>query len=208
MVKLFSQSHTYLHPWNNVTSAFWRKYPNPLAPQVIEVDCYDRSLDVKSGDLTTRRIVTCEIGGLPDWMSQIGVSNRIFCYETTVVNAERQEMVVKSRNLTMSSVMLIEETCAYKSHPSNANWTQYSQEARISAFFPLLSSRLESFTHTCLSSKAIKGLEAIEFLCQRIHKEGIESLTHLSGVYDAFVKNFFSSSSVEQNKSQSPSSSN
>jgi len=42
--KLFSTEHTYRHPWSHVTSAFWRKYPNPLATHVKEIDCYDRKL--------------------------------------------------------------------------------------------------------------------------------------------------------------------
>lgn len=45
MVKLFNKEHTFQHPFHCVTSAFFRKYPNPLSPQLKIIDTFDRRID-------------------------------------------------------------------------------------------------------------------------------------------------------------------
>jgi len=89
MVKIFATNYTYRHPWETVTSTFWRKYPNPLAPHVKQIDCYERSLDSLSGTFSTSRLVACE-SVLPDWVTALGVSNRFYGYEVTSVNAQKK----------------------------------------------------------------------------------------------------------------------
>ncbi len=42
MVQWLTREHTYTHPWERVTLAFWRKYPNPLSPHVKEIDILNR----------------------------------------------------------------------------------------------------------------------------------------------------------------------
>lgn len=45
MVKLFTTEHTFQHPFERVTSAFWRKYPNDAAAHVKAIDITDRRID-------------------------------------------------------------------------------------------------------------------------------------------------------------------
>ncbi len=68
------------HPWSHVTSAFWRKYPNPLATHVKQIDCYERKLVPTGGAagssdpqrmlLVTNRLVACE-SPIPSWMASV-----------------------------------------------------------------------------------------------------------------------------------------
>jgi hypothetical protein len=185
-MKLFANNHTYKHPWAHVTSAFWRKYPNPLATHVKQIDVYDRSLDPETGNLVINRLIQIE-SVLPAWVSAVGLPTTAFVCETSVVNAESKEMVVKSRNISGSSLMVVEETCTYTPHQHHPSWTNYTQEARITAFLPMFSSSVESFSLNSMHAKSKQGLEAIEILCQRVASDGLESIHSLSDTFNAFV---------------------
>jgi len=191
MVKLFTNTHTYEHPWAHVTSAFWRKYPNPLAPHVKEVDCYDRHLDQQTGNLTTNRLIACD-STLPKWLTNLGIPNRLYGYETTVVNARSKKMTIQSRNMSGSSMLMVEEICTYEPSRANSSWTEYKQEARITSFLPLFASRLEIFSFNSISTRSPMGLQAMEILCQNVKTHGLQYLTSLTAVANSF-NNFFSS---------------
>jgi ActR/RegA family two-component response regulator len=86
-------------------------------------------------------------------------------------------MVVKSSNLSGSSLMVVEETCTYTQCPlAPAAATHYKQEARITAFLPFLAGRFESYSFASLQSKSKEGMAVVEKLCQRIQTHGALSL--------------------------------
>ncbi len=85
-------------------------------------------------------------------------------------------MVVRSSNLSGAAVMTIEETCTYSQCPITPAHTKYRQEAKITAFLPFLSSRLEKHSFQSLSSKSAEGMQVVERLCQTIAKDGVLSL--------------------------------
>jgi len=232
MVKLFSTEHTYRHPWGHVTSAFWRKYPNPLATHVKQIDAYDRKLvtvtvpstslvarqafasSIRRAEsvvpkteqrtlLITNRLVACE-SPIPSWMSSLGIPTACYVAETCVVDPITKEMVIKSRNITGSSMMAIEETCRYTQHRENKNWTHYHQSAKITAFLPVISSKLESFSLSSMHEKSRKGMEAIEILCDRIKTEGLDSITSLTDTFNAFVTRLHSQAAAAVGVSVNP----
>jgi len=97
MVKLFSAEHTFQHPFERVTSAFWRKYPNEAASHVKAIDITDRRIDDK-GRLITNRIMSCQ-SALPSWLRAAGLPQQCFVAESSVVDPKTRTMVVKSSNL-------------------------------------------------------------------------------------------------------------
>ena len=109
----------YRHPWTTVTSAFWRKYPNPLYPHVQEVDTFHREL--KDGNLTTQRIITATTS-FPSFLRAVGAPTLAFGVEQSTVNAQTQTLELRSRNVTGSGFMVVEETCTYEVHPDNPEW--------------------------------------------------------------------------------------
>lgn len=185
MVKLFSKSHTYEHSWGNVSSAFWRKYPNPLAPHVKEIDCISRSVD-EHGQFISHRILTAR-APVPDWVFALGVSPFVIGMERAVVNADTQSLIIQSCNVTGSSVMTVEETCIYEQHPDNKDHTLYTQEARVTSFLPwLAASSLEKHSISTFHTSSQQGLRSIECLCQQVEAEGISSLQSLKSTWEKF----------------------
>jgi len=179
MVKLFSAEHTFRHPFERVTSAFWRKYPNDAAAHVKTIDVTDRRID-DQGRLITNRIMSCE-SALPHWLRAAGLPSRCFVAESSVVDPQSKTMVVKSTNLSGASLMTVEETCTYQQAASSSAAqpaTHYRQEARITAFLPFLAHKFESYSLSNLQSKSKEGVQVVEHLCQRIAtaKDGVLSL--------------------------------
>jgi len=180
MVKLFSANHTFYHPFDRVTSAFWRKYPNEAAPHVKHVDVVDRRVD-DQGRLITSRIVSCE-SALPSWLRVAGMPQNVFVVESSVVDPAKQIMVVQSCNLSGSTFMTMEETCTYRQCPDNpTSATQYEQTARITAFMPFVASRFENYSLSNLQRKSSEGMAVVEKLCQRIAANGVLSLLGSGG---------------------------
>lgn len=99
--------------------------------------------------------------------------------EHSIVDPVSKTMVLKSRNVTCSNLMIVEETCTYRPHPENPNWTSYKIEAKISAFAPFLSHRLEQHSLSNISSQAQKGLRVMESLCDMVSQETFDALTYL-----------------------------
>lgn len=57
-MKLFKTLHEFSYEWSLVSAANWQKYPNESAPHVKHVDVLNRSVDPKTGILTTERLFT------------------------------------------------------------------------------------------------------------------------------------------------------
>lgn len=85
-------------------------------------------------------------------------------------------MIVRSRNLTGSSLITVNENCVYTQSEENPEWTQYKASAEISAFLPFISGKFEKYSHDTMFSNADKGAQALENICNHINMNGVLSL--------------------------------
>jgi hypothetical protein len=174
MVKIFTNSHIFKFPWESVTNVWWQKYPNPHSLHVDTADTIDRSLDKNTGELINRRLIAASLVP-PSWMQAIGFTSYCYVLEEARVNPRTKEMILRSVNVTGNSLLQIQETCRYKPAPQNpTEWTNFEQTAEIISAIPFLSSSVECFSFSVHSSNAIKGLMAMEELCEKWAKEGME----------------------------------
>jgi len=80
-------------------------------------------------------------------------------------------MKLTSRNITGESLLLMEETCVYTSHP-NKHWTSMNISGRVSAFsLGALSSKLEDFLAKMYKQNIGKGRDIMEQACCLIKQE-------------------------------------
>lgn len=63
-------SFVYSHTWETVTQAAWRKYPNPLSPNIIGTDVVERK--VEDGILITHRLISSK-WFLPNWAQKVRI---------------------------------------------------------------------------------------------------------------------------------------
>uniref|UniRef100_K3X4H0 PRELI/MSF1 domain-containing protein n=1 Tax=Globisporangium ultimum (strain ATCC 200006 / CBS 805.95 / DAOM BR144) TaxID=431595 RepID=K3X4H0_GLOUD len=172
MVLTNETKHTYPFHWDVVTRAFWNKYPNSLLSHVERMDVLERRVD-EQGCLRTSRLAKCTQGNLPSWAkSMLGTSSYVF--EETVCDPKTKTLVLKSTNLSFRSVATVEETCVYSVHPENNDMTLYQAEAKVTAFVPMLSKKLESFSVSRGAETAAKGIRAVEAICNDIFEGTFE----------------------------------
>eukprot|EP00455_Lapot_gusevi_P002092 TRINITY_DN1080_c0_g1_i2.p1 TRINITY_DN1080_c0_g1~~TRINITY_DN1080_c0_g1_i2.p1 ORF type:complete len:188 (-),score=43.13 TRINITY_DN1080_c0_g1_i2:239-802(-) len=175
MVKFFENLNTYKYPWATVTSAFWAKYPNPMAAHVQELDCYHRELDAKSGNLLSKRLITCA-SAIPGWMSRLGFPSVMYAQEESIVNARDKKLLLRTTNITGSGLLLVEETCSYEVHPENEDWTLYKQEAKITALAPMFCDAIERHSLQNMTSQAKRGLDAMELIINKLQSQGLDAV--------------------------------
>ena len=165
MVASKETRHLYKYDWDTVTTAFWNKYPNPNLPHVESSDVVSRSID-KDGNLRTARVARCR-QDVPRF-AQSFFGKYCFVYEETIVDPKVKTLNLKTVNISYGNAFRVEEHCSYKQHPDNKEWTEYKQEARITAFVPFISKKLEQVSVELSGVNASKGLNTMESICKDI----------------------------------------
>ena len=166
-MRFFERTHIYKEDWDTVTTAWWRKYPNPAASHVKEIDTYHR--EMSEGKFHTKRLFYLEYG-LPAWIQKV-FRIKMEGWATEEVECSRQDnvLIARGRNITFSSFFQMEEKIKYEQHPDNADWTIFSQRIDFHVLgWGLLGSKLETAARDNAELKANSGLAVMESVIQRI----------------------------------------
>jgi hypothetical protein len=169
-MKVWSQEHVFDHPWHTVVHAAWRKYPNPLKPEVVGLDVVDRKIDAQ-GVLRTNRVFLTE-WHIPSWVTRlIGLRNPSYSYEQSEVDTKTQRMVLQTRNLNCTNFVAVDETLVYRPHPDHPDKTILEQSAVVSIRGIPLIDYMENTLASTMSKNATKGRQAMEWVIDNIKKE-------------------------------------
>ncbi|SCU96803.1 LAFA_0G08196g1_1 [Lachancea sp. 'fantastica'] len=167
-MKLFQNAQEFNYPWDQVTIANWRKYPNEVSTHVVAVDVLRRELDVTGTRLTSERLITCE-QSIPKWLSMlIGCSNKSYVREVSVVDLNAKTLTLKSCNLTCAHLLKVYETVKYVPHRSDAGKTCFEQEAQITAYATIntLCNKIEDWSVKRFGENASKGRQGFDTVLQ------------------------------------------
>jgi len=97
--------HIFAYPWNQVTQAFWEKYPHPSVPHVKEALVLSRTLD-DEGRLITKRLM-CVQQSVPASLRPFSRGyDTFYAVEETVVDANNKILQLTTRNVTFSRVVV------------------------------------------------------------------------------------------------------
>jgi len=168
-------THTFIHPWNEISIANWLKYPSTERPDVLSVDMLKKNFDPNTGILTTTRLTILK-SSLPSWLETIfGHCHCLFLEEATV-DPKKKIMILKARNITMKSIIHMQEICTYTPHPASTKWTLFKQEACVKAFAFGIANKIEEFAVQSFRQNATKGRELMEHAVSRIKQEAEDTL--------------------------------
>lgn len=174
-MKIWTSEHTFEHPWETVTQAAFRKYPNPINPAVQATDIVDRK--VCDGVLKTHRLISSK-WGLPSWASKLlGADKTCYASEHSEVNPQKKIMTMLTKNLTFCNEVSVLEKVTYSPHPTKEDCTLLKQEAVVTIKNVPLSSYIEDYLTKTISSNANKGRQAMEWVISKINDE-VHELTH------------------------------
>lgn len=168
-MKIWTSEHTFNHPWETVTQAAWRKYPNPMTPSIIGTDVVERK--VVDGVLHTHRLVQSK-WYFPKWThSLIGTAKTCFASEQSTVDTSRKQMMLKTINLTFCRHISVDEIIFYVPHPKDPTKTLLKQEATVSVQGVPLSHYMEDLLTSTISKNASKGRQGLEWVIAKINSE-------------------------------------
>lgn len=200
-MKLFQNSYDFNYPWEQVTAANWKKYPNEVSTHVVAVDVLRRELCRQGRELISERLITVK-QGVPKWiMMMIGGSNVSYVREVSVVDLDSKTLTLRSCNLTCSNILKVFETVQYSPHPADPqNKTIFDQEAQITAFVAInkLCNKLEEFSVQRFRDNAMKGKQGFDSVLEVVSEQwgkmnGAVNESHsaiINGNFD-LIKNAF-----------------
>ncbi|SCV04102.1 LANO_0G08174g1_1 [Lachancea nothofagi CBS 11611] len=163
-MKLFQNTQEFSYPWEQVTAANWRKYPNEVSTHVVAVDVLRRELDPSGTKLTSERLITCK-QSIPKWLTMmIGTSNVSYVREVSVVDLNTKTLTLRSCNLTCMRLLKVCETVKYMPHHSDLGKTLFQQEAQITAYATIatLCNKIEEWSVKRFGENASKGRQGFE----------------------------------------------
>lgn len=147
--------------WDQVTSAFWRRYPNPYSRHVLSEDVIDRYF--VGNKLVTKKLLT-KTNSPPRWAERF-VSSKVACImEESVLDPDAKTLTTYTKNITFAKLMAVEEKCVFSVHSSNKEWITCKKQSWISSGVFGLSRAIERFgveRYKLNASKALKGLQIV-----------------------------------------------
>lgn len=177
-MKLFETQHSFDYSWEQVTAANWQKYPNELATHVVSVDILNREIDPKTHTMRTERLIACK-QAIPCWLrALVGADDCSFVREVSVVDLKKKSLVMKSTNMTMSNLLLVNETVTYVPDPLfPESRTTFKQEAEITAFlsFSSICNKIEEWSVERFGQNAKIGKKGFESVLQTLESKWSES---------------------------------
>lgn len=168
-MKIWTSEHVFNHSWETICQGQWQKYPNPHNQAVIGTDVTDRR--VIGGVMHSHRIIASD-WGLADWVQMLIGSNRV-CYasEYSTVDPVNRLMEMKSRNLTFTSFVNMEEKMTYTPDPQDSQKTVLKQETVVTVQGVPLTSYMEGIIVNTVSNNSSKGKAAIEWVVDKLGQE-------------------------------------
>eukprot|EP01103_Thecamoeba_quadrilineata_P005356 TRINITY_DN15172_c0_g1_i1.p1 TRINITY_DN15172_c0_g1~~TRINITY_DN15172_c0_g1_i1.p1 ORF type:complete len:180 (-),score=11.24 TRINITY_DN15172_c0_g1_i1:125-664(-) len=171
MPKFETLSHTFRHPWSEVSLASWRKYPCEARPDVLSVDLVEKNFNTETGVLSGKRFLVNK-SQIPSWISRMfGCNGLLLFCEEFQVDPINKKMVLKSRNLSFTNMIQSEETCTYTIDPENQQWTAFKQEMKVTAFPHGFASKIENYSATKFREYAGVGRSIMEAAIAKVRLE-------------------------------------
>jgi len=169
-MRIWTNEHTFQHPWDTVVQAVWRKYPNPLNPSVVGIDIIDRKVCPETSVMHTHRLISCK-WGLPSWAERFLGRDTSYASEHSELDPKAKNFTLKSKNLSFCNEISIIEQLTYKPHPMDNEKTIMTQETLVEVHGIPLSSYFEDFVYKDISKNAVKGRQAMELVINKINNE-------------------------------------
>ncbi|OMJ25232.1 Protein UPS2, mitochondrial [Smittium culicis] len=156
-MKFYETTHFFSSPFDSVTLASWRKYPNDKTPHVRHVEILSRRVNPVTGYLETERLINVR-QNVPSLIKRIlGTSGDSFALEYSTVDPNSKLMEMRTVNLTLNNLLMVVERVVYK--PVDSSSTEFYQSVQFSAdgLISRFSSIVEEYSLNTFKNNAIVG---------------------------------------------------
>jgi len=173
-MKFYSAFTRLDYTWDQVSTAFWSRYPNPYSGHVLTEDTVSQVS--RGGLLYSKRLLT-KTNAMPRWGERFVPGPRHVCVlEESIVDPLNKTLTTYTRNIGCTSVMTIEERCVYRPSKENSEWTECQREAWISSRLFGFSYALQAFGFERFKKNAKRSLKGFNFTLHRLF--GVEQSDH------------------------------
>ena len=177
-MKQFTSTQHFEYPWEYVSAANWRKYPNEVSTHVVAVDVLRREFQSETQTLRTERLITCK-QPIPSWLRPfVGGAETSYVREVSVVDRLGKTVTMRSVNLTMAKVLRVYETVVYRPDPTNSCRTLFEQTAQMtsSVGWRGIQARIEDWAVERFAHNAGKGKLGFESVLSLGIVNGVNTL--------------------------------
>eukprot|EP00117_Sycon_ciliatum_P020196 scpid10283/ scgid18063/ PRELI domain-containing protein 1, mitochondrial len=142
--RMYYETSTLKHSWDDVVHVFWNRYPNPFAKHVLSEDTLQRKV-VNKKLFSTRLLV--KSGVLPKWGEFMfkDKSTKSIIVENSIVDPEKKTITTYTRNVSLTSFSVFEEKCTYRPSTDDKNWTVCERSASVTSSVRILGPRIAQF---------------------------------------------------------------
>ncbi|KAG9511233.1 PRELI domain-containing protein 1, mitochondrial, partial [Fragariocoptes setiger] len=163
-MRRYERQTTFQFNWQQIAIAFWRRYPNKHSKHVLSEDVIHRHIN-REGQLVSRRLFV-KTNSCPKWIEKLIPSRKVHVLEDSCVDPKQETLTTITRNIAMTNLMTVEETCVYKPHPENKAWTMLERKV-------IIDSKLYGLT-----GRAVKafGLERYRYNAKKSDKGFLQTL--------------------------------
>ncbi|XP_063301276.1 PRELI domain-containing protein 1, mitochondrial [Pelobates fuscus] len=169
MVKYFLGINVLKSSWDQVSAAFWQRYPNPYSKHVLSEDILYREV-TSDQKLLTRKLLT-KTNRLPRWAERIfpsNVAHAVYIIEDSIVDASNRTLTTYTWNVNHAKIMSVEERCTYCENSENSSWTEIKREAWISSKVIGFTRPIQEFGLARFKSNVTKAMKGFEFILAKM----------------------------------------
>ncbi|KAJ2028674.1 hypothetical protein H4S03_007746 [Coemansia sp. S3946] len=161
------------YSWNTVSFAFLNRYPNPFATHVLSADTLDQRIDAVTGELRITRLLR-KTNSVPRWARGIMGGNDAYILEEVVVDRQTGRLVAKTRNITHTRLMKVEERQTLLADPSNAGQTLCKNETSIVSNIGYgLNAKIENFSLSRFTENIAKSRKGMLYALDLVQRKGL-----------------------------------
>ncbi|XP_054167251.1 PRELI domain-containing protein 1, mitochondrial-like [Oppia nitens] len=166
-MRYYETSHTFRYNWEQVSKAFWCRYPNPFSSHVLTEDVVQRKVD-ESGKLLTKRLIS-KTNSAPKWTERFLSSKLVFIIEESILDPKCKTLTTYTRNIGLKHLMTLEEKVTYKSSDDDKEWTVAERKAWIDSNVFGLSAAVQRFGLERFKKNVSKTCQGFNFVLNTLY---------------------------------------
>ncbi|KAL4648768.1 PRELI domain-containing protein 1, mitochondrial [Arapaima gigas] len=169
MVKHFMCCSVLKNSWDQVSTAFWQRYPNPYSNHVLTEDIVFREVTLDNC-LISRRLLT-KTSRMPRWAEKYfpaHMGRSAYIVEDSIVEPRSQTMTTVTWNISHARLMSVVERCVYRVNPENSGWTEIKREAWISSNLYGLSRAVQEFGLARFKASVTRTMKGFEYILAKM----------------------------------------
>lgn len=170
--KYFTTTHTHPFSFDTVASAFFQRYPNPMADHVLTEDTLHRELKSAGTLLYTRRLLT-KTDKVPKWGEKwipSSIKRVVPLIEESQVDMKGRKLVTYTRNIGLSRFMLCVEKVCYHPNPLRPDETLAIKEVWVESGLYGIRSAVKNFGIERFKKNCTRATEGFNHVMEHLHE--------------------------------------